>query len=224
MTPTPRAHPVGCTLEPQESLSFEDVACLQACLLRTSSENEKMLFSENSPSSDDMIPRSVDILCGKGREAHVHTGNKRFRVIISQYRKDYQNARCRDQKTRITKEIVSSIRECGGRFLKKDQNTDIWYDVGDEYAHEKVSHALRSARDPTKKIPKIRNPKVAQHQPPTPEENHAFWTLVENQKRIFRSLLEQDKASNYLDFEEDEHWVESFLSDEDEYYSGGISE
>jgi RNase P protein component len=218
MTPAPRSRPIRGTLEPQETLSFEDIACL----LRTSSENEKMVFSEDSPSSDDMIPSNVDVLCGRDREAHVHVGNKKFRVMISWYRDKYQNAKCRHEKTRITKEIVSSIHECGGRFLKKDENTEIWYDVGDEYAHEKVSHALRSAKDPEKKIRPIRKPKVP-NQPPTPEENHAFQTLLENQKRIFRSLLEEDKASCTLDFEEDEHCLDSLLSEDDEYYWGSLS-
>jgi hypothetical protein len=178
---------VGGTLEPQETLSFEDIACL----LRTSSENEKMLFSEDSPSSDHMIPRNVDVLCGKDREAYAHVGNKRFRVMISWYRNKYQNAKSREEKTRINKEIVSTIRECGGRFLKKDCNTNIWYDVGDEYAHDKVSHALRNTRDPKKKCKKKKQ-KVP-NQPLTPEEDHAFQTLLETQQRIYLGSLSGER-------------------------------
>jgi hypothetical protein len=198
MTPAPRARPVEVTLEPQETLSFEDIACL----LRTNSE--KMFFSEDLPSYDDMIPTNADVLCGRDREAHGNVGNRKFRVMISWYRNKYQNAKSRDEKTRVTNEIVASIRACGGRFLKKDENTNIWHDVSDEYAHEKVSHALRSAKDPEKKCQ--RKKQKVTHQPPTPEENHTFQTLLENQQRIFRSLLEENQASDALDFEEDEHY------------------
>jgi hypothetical protein len=220
MTPAPRSRPIGGTVEPHETLSDEDIACLLRT--STSSENEKMLFSEDSPFSDDMIPNNADVLCGRDRHAHKHAGNKKFRVLISWHRDKYQNARCRDEKTRITKEIVSSIHECGGRFLKKDENTEIWYDVGDDYAHEKVSHALRSSKDTKKKIRPLKPHKVT-HQPPTPEENHVFQTLLETQKRIFRSLLEEDKASDVLDLEEDEHCLDSLLSEDDEYYWGSVS-
>jgi hypothetical protein len=167
-----------------------------------------MLFSEDSPSYDDMIPSNVDVLCGRDREAHGHVGNKRFRVMISWYRDNYQNAKSRDEKTRITNEIVSSVRECRGRFLKKDENTNIWYDVGDEYAHEKVSHALRSAKDPEKNKCQRKKQKVT-HQPPSPEQNHAFQTLLEKQQRIFWSLLEENQALDALDFEEDVYYLDS---------------
>ena len=57
------------------------------------------LFSE-----DYMIPSTFDVLYGKGRDALAHVGNKIFRMIISWYRDEYQNAKHRDEKTRISKE------------------------------------------------------------------------------------------------------------------------
>jgi hypothetical protein len=200
MTPVPRTtRPVGSTLEAQETLSFEDIACL----LRGGSGTAP--YSEFSPSYDDTVPSHIDILCGRDKESYRHAGNRRFRAIISKYRDEYQNAKSRDDKTRITDEIVASIRECRERFLRKDKNTNMWYDVGDVYAHEKVSHALRSAKDPERTCK--RKKQNVKHQLPTAEENHAFQTLLEQQQHIFRELTNEQQASEVLDFENDDHWL-----------------
>jgi hypothetical protein len=90
-----------------------------------------------------MIPSTFDVLCGERSDALAHVGNKIFRMIISWYSDEYQNAQHREEKRRITKEIISLIQESGGNFLKMDENKNKWCVVGDEYAREKVSHALR---------------------------------------------------------------------------------
>lgn len=200
MTPDPKTtRPLSGTLEDQETLSFEDDI---ACLLRGGSR--KVRYSEVSPAyDDDSVPSNIDILCGRDKESYGHAGNRRFRAIISTYRDEYQNAKSRDNKTRITDEIVASIRNCRGRFLRKDEKTNMWYDVGDAYAHEKVSHALRSAKDPEKKCQRIKQ--KVKLQLPTANENPAFHTLLEQQQHIFRALINEDQPSEAMDFEQDEN-------------------
>jgi hypothetical protein len=198
MAPDPSPiRPVGITLEArQETLSYQDVADI----LHLGSA--KTPYPKVSPSSsDDIVPQKTDVVCGRDKEAYGHVGNRRFRVLISLHRDNYQNAKTRDTKTNITKEIVASIRECGGRFLRKDEQTDMWYVVGYDYAHEKVSHALRSAKDPERKCKKKQK---AKDQPPTREEHNAFQTLLLQQQKIFRELLEENQLSEALDFEGEE--------------------
>jgi hypothetical protein len=199
MAPDSRpTRPVGLTVETrQETLSYEDFAAI-FCLDSTETPSPEVSPS----SSDDIFPQEMDVLCGRHREAYRHFGNRRFRAVISLHCGSYQNTKTRDVKTSIKKEIVGSIREYGGRFLKKDKQTDMWHEVGDDYAHDKVSHALRSANDPEKKCRQKK--KKAKNQPPTPEEDNAFQTLHANQQRIFRELLEESQMSE--DFEEDEQW------------------
>ena len=101
---------------------------------------------------DDDDVQEKDVLCGRDRYIHAHKGNQRFRHLINLYRERYQGAKHRDAKTSITLEIVGAVRDYGGRFLKQDNGR--WREVDQAYAHEKVSHALRSAKDPNRPKPK----------------------------------------------------------------------
>ena len=139
-------------------------------------------------STDDIKP--VDILCGRDKMSHAHSGNKRFRAMIEKHREEYQNARSRDTKTNITIRLVDHIRQQGGRFLKQDEKTGEWSDLGDSFAREKVSHALRSAKDPNR--PKIKKRRVMPTYEPTAEEEECFQEMLSDQQRFYESLLEKE--------------------------------
>jgi hypothetical protein len=51
----------------------------------------------------------MDIVCGRGSRV-AHPGNQRFRKIILERKQEYQKAQRRDEKTRITHEIVEILR------------------------------------------------------------------------------------------------------------------
>ena len=133
-----------------------------------------------------------DVLCGRDKYSHIHPGNTRYRKIIESHRAAYQSAPSRDQKTQITIRIVSMVRGYGGRFLKLEKNNVDWVDVGDMYAREKVSHALRSAKDPDRpRIKKVR--KVVKHIP-SEEEETLFQETLKDQQQIFQELIEKEAA------------------------------
>jgi hypothetical protein len=80
-----------------------------------------------------------------------HIGNKRYRKMVEERKIDYVNCK------RLDKPLVALgiIREWRGqtptgRFLKMDEKTGLWNDVGDRKAREKTSQALRE------KAPQIR--------------------------------------------------------------------
>jgi hypothetical protein len=54
-------------------------------------------------------PGPMDVICGRGKSVS-HPGNQRFRRIILAKKEAYQKARRRDEKTRITFEIVVELR------------------------------------------------------------------------------------------------------------------
>ena len=181
------------SLEAQQTLTFEDVAPI---LRLTSSSFGKMHPTKETTSNKkdgEIVPGKLDILCGRDKVSYGHVGNRRFRVIVAINRERYQSSSSRDAKTRITDEIIKDIRQCGGRFLKLNEETNTYEDVGDEYAHEKVSHALRSAKDPKKKAPRKKRKVV--RKPPTPQENRAFDFLYTEQQKIFQQLLAEQQAS-----------------------------
>jgi hypothetical protein len=153
--------------------------------------------AEDGPQVDAqgrIIPQRFDIVCGRDRTSNSHGGNKRFRCIVEMNRERYQTAPSRDDKTAITAELVTMIRSCrpGGRFLKMNENNN-WYDVGDEYAKEKVSHALRSAKDPHRvKIRKKR--KHADKKSTTEQEKDVYAQLLRVQQEIFERLVLEDES------------------------------
>jgi hypothetical protein len=85
-----------------------------------------------------------DILCGRGGLTNHHKGNKRFRDVVTLHRPDYVRAP-KIQKPSVARVIVRAIRngDPPGRFLRKDQKTGLWVDIGDKRAAEKTSQALR---------------------------------------------------------------------------------
>lgn len=92
-----------------------------------------------------------DVLSGRGGGTNVHPGNRHFRDLINLHRRAYLKARKND-KPAISRAIVRSIRENNGRFLKRDENTGLWYEIGDDAAREKTSQALRQRAPEMRKI------------------------------------------------------------------------
>jgi len=85
----------------------------------------------------------VDVYCGRDKRTHAHPGNKRFRELITSHRESYQTATLRENKTKITSDIIETVHGYGGRFLKLDEEAGQWFEVDSAYTHDKVSHALR---------------------------------------------------------------------------------
>jgi len=97
-------------------------------------------FPEGQVGLDNYL--DTDILCGRGGGTNSHPGNKLFRHQINVHRRAYLKARKND-KPAISRSIVQYMRERKGRFLKKDEKTGKWFEIGDDNAREKTSQALR---------------------------------------------------------------------------------
>lgn len=87
-----------------------------------------------------------DVLLGRDKTSHGNPGNKNFRQVVQKYRDAYQGAPMRKQKSKITHTVIESITSLGGRFLRYERTTGTYEPISQDECHEKVSHALRSAR------------------------------------------------------------------------------
>jgi len=89
-------------------------------------------------------PHHNDVLCGRGVTTNRHKGNENFRGFVNRNKALYVSSTKR-QKMTISRSIVEAVRNLNppGRFLEKDLNTGLWFDVGDKKAVEKTSQALR---------------------------------------------------------------------------------
>ena len=92
--------------------------------------------------------RPEDVICTKGRITRNHPGNVKYDSLIQHSRDRYQACQFRGDKTRITNDVIESVKQAGGRFLKYDTDTGVWIELTRALEREKVSHALRSSKSP----------------------------------------------------------------------------
>jgi len=105
-------------------------------------------------------PNPKDVLCGRGGRINSHPGNVYFRTLVEQYKHKYCDPGTKNvDKARMASSIVYNIRNSsssssssdavvvggggGGRFLKEDQDSGYWVEIGDEKAIRKAAQALR---------------------------------------------------------------------------------
>eukprot|EP00522_Entomoneis_paludosa_P017161 CAMPEP_0172444218 /NCGR_PEP_ID=MMETSP1065-20121228/4276_1 /TAXON_ID=265537 /ORGANISM="Amphiprora paludosa, Strain CCMP125" /LENGTH=273 /DNA_ID=CAMNT_0013194651 /DNA_START=94 /DNA_END=915 /DNA_ORIENTATION=- len=108
--------------------------------------DETMTIGPTSKASTSTTFNPNWIICGRGSRVSSNPGNDRFRSLVQERKEEYQSAPRREEKTRITMEIIQALTEgpepC--RFMLKDAGGASWCEVDMDYAKEKVSHALRS--------------------------------------------------------------------------------
>jgi len=135
-------------------------------------------------------PGPNDIICGRGKSI-AHKGNARFRQLISEKKAEYQAAKRREDKSRITVEIVEELRKTS-KFLLKDPKLKLWFEVGEEYQKEKVSHALRSRgkEECRNKRPKPKK-KMTRKLQQSPAMDEAVESLIQEQQEMLKTLIER---------------------------------
>lgn len=115
LTPTPIT--TSIQLLEQSSSRNLTVSLFQEPASPTSSQSTCSLFSQTNVTTYDPkqgieVPDPKDVICGRGKMTVDHPGNRRFRQLVSERKESYQQAKRRDDKTRITCELVQAIR-CG---------------------------------------------------------------------------------------------------------------
>mmetsp|Transcript_27953 Transcript_27953/g.65738 ORF Transcript_27953/g.65738 Transcript_27953/m.65738 type:complete len:730 (+) Transcript_27953:259-2448(+) len=106
---------------------------------------------KNWPLKDIKEPHDNDVMYGRGGGTNHHPGNKQYRKMVEDRKVKYVNSKRLD-KPLVALEIIREWRGQlpPGRFLKHNDKTGLWDDVGDKKAREKTSQALRE------KAPQIR--------------------------------------------------------------------
>jgi len=89
-------------------------------------------------------PGPLDVICARGKAAHKHEGNVRFRDLVNHFREEYAAKKTsKQQKSKIVTRVVNTIRQASphGGFVKEINGN--WYEVGDRSAKEKVGQTFR---------------------------------------------------------------------------------
>jgi len=93
---------------------------------------------------DIAAPHDHDVLSGRGNFVNYHAGNEHFRALVRKHKVAYV-ACPKPQKAKFSRLIVDEVRsrDPPGRFLKQDNKTKLWFDIGDKKALDKTRQALR---------------------------------------------------------------------------------
>jgi len=92
------------------------------------------------------VPGKNDVVFGRGGASIHHSGNKRYRQMVRSHQRQYIGYdTSRHMKTLLSHELVQEWRAQAptGRFLKKDEATGEWCDVGTAMARRKTAQLLR---------------------------------------------------------------------------------
>jgi len=102
------------------------------------------LADEMTPLPPDFQPGPHDVICGRGKLAWNHPGNRRFRLAVEMSIDKYSSADTKLEKSLIVSGIVESVRRASPNagFVKHDSDGR-WYVVNDQLAREKAGQCLR---------------------------------------------------------------------------------
>lgn len=89
-------------------------------------------------------PRHNDILSGRGNGINNHIGNERYRSLVKGVKTDYVKTP-RTHRAEFALKIYEDIKKWNppGRFLKKNQTTQLWEELEKDKALNKIKQALR---------------------------------------------------------------------------------
>eukprot|EP00523_Entomoneis_sp_CCMP467_P016239 CAMPEP_0168767922 /NCGR_PEP_ID=MMETSP0725-20121227/1611_1 /TAXON_ID=265536 /ORGANISM="Amphiprora sp., Strain CCMP467" /LENGTH=236 /DNA_ID=CAMNT_0008817265 /DNA_START=34 /DNA_END=743 /DNA_ORIENTATION=+ len=103
----------------------------------------------NYTSPTELSPwrNGCDLWTCRGKKCFLHVGNERFRQKIASMLSVYEQAETKVEKTKVLNTVVEQVRResPGGGFVKQDDQTGRWYEVGDFLAREKTSQTFRDA-------------------------------------------------------------------------------
>jgi hypothetical protein len=91
----------------------------------------------------NFIPCPDTVVCGRGKAVSTAEGNRRLKMIVTQYRKPYSEARNKLEKSAIVSRIVNMVKQAAeeGAFVKFEKGR--WWQVQDGVAREKVGGIFR---------------------------------------------------------------------------------
>jgi len=106
--------------------------------------NHQIRFSDAiDPNAERVYEiRDIDILLGRGRGYQNHSGNRRMRSIIENYKNRYHSLK-RTEKRKLVQQVYVEVVKSGARFLKKLGKEQAWVVVDSPIAFQKVSHTMR---------------------------------------------------------------------------------
>jgi len=170
-------------------------------------------------------PGKHDYLGGSGNKWKDHPGNVKYLQIIED-NKDAYKAQPKTEKSVLAEEVLQEWRSLDppGRFLKMNEQTKMWDDIGDEEANKKVQQALcreKKTRDESNDVPKKK--KTANHHQKKIEEESSDDESEVLPKRK-RSVNKRKVVQPSIKEDDDDSVVNSDNDDDNQQWKDGNGE
>ena len=95
--------------------------------------------------STDLVPKDMDVVCGRGCASVNRPGNKRFTAIVQTGLEEYEKALTRVDKTMVVAKVLDEVLQNGARFLKKAKGKgDGFVEMTREEAHSMSEETKQS--------------------------------------------------------------------------------
>lgn len=135
----------------------------------------------------------MDVICGRGKIATRHPGNKRFRTVVLEHLQEYKTAKTKIDKGLIVSKVVDLIEGEGGNFIKKDSNGG-WAVVDTTFAREKTAHTIRdfirSSSQQNQETPRL----SAKSKSGVGDFSKVQTSLFDLQQNIFLNMTQEQKG------------------------------
>mmetsp|Transcript_24417 Transcript_24417/g.57890 ORF Transcript_24417/g.57890 Transcript_24417/m.57890 type:complete len:421 (+) Transcript_24417:320-1582(+) len=93
----------------------------------------------------DYQPSDTDVICARGRSGWDHPGNVHYRQLVADATPRYSQATNKLQKSLIVSEIVQSVHDRLGKFIKRKNKRCSWVQVDETFHREKIGQSLRDS-------------------------------------------------------------------------------
>ena len=102
----------------------------------------------DEPLPESFQPTPYTVILGRGNMAFRSVGYQRLQVIISMHLNRYSNAKSRVERSSIVSSIIEMIQDGVGvnggcAFVRLDEKTNRWYEVGERTYRERVGSMIR---------------------------------------------------------------------------------
>jgi hypothetical protein len=106
-------------------------------------------FNRRLSSSDFLEDgiKEMDVLSGRNTTTWSHKGNRCFQRVVVLMLGEFQEAKGKDSRNHVISQVIAVIRQSGGRFLRKNPDTNEWEELPVDKVRTKVAHALRDGLD-----------------------------------------------------------------------------
>jgi hypothetical protein len=88
------------------------------------------------------VPGEHDVVFGKGKKFHFHTGNQWLRTLVASILNEYTQAQTKTDKSNIISDVVEYVKN-NGRFIKQDLHSGMWVHAEPLLCREKCSQTFR---------------------------------------------------------------------------------